>query len=115
MCAKVASGSRFERSKPASKNLPMSLVMRLPLKVSTATSNFMIGITAGASAAIYFRQGFIDPVLVGPVTLGTLGGAVLGAWMLPHLSTRWPRPFFARVVGFLGIEILWEAWCAWHG
>ncbi|MHB1284609.1 MAG: hypothetical protein ACYCZI_12175 [Metallibacterium scheffleri] len=43
----------------------MSLVMRLPLKVSTATSNFMIGIAAGASAAIYFRQGFIDPVLVG--------------------------------------------------
>ncbi len=84
--------------------------MRLPLKVSTATSNFMIGITAGASAAIYF-----DPVLVGPVMLGTLGGAVLGAWMLPHLSTRWLRPFFARVVGFLGIEILWEAWRAWHG
>jgi uncharacterized membrane protein YfcA len=49
------------------------------------------------------------------VTLGTQGGAVLGAWMLPHLSTRWLRPFFARVVGFLGIEILWEAWRAWHG
>jgi uncharacterized membrane protein YfcA len=49
------------------------------------------------------------------VTLGTLGGAVLGAWMLPHLSTRWLRPFFARVVGFFGIEILWGAWRAWHG
>jgi uncharacterized membrane protein YfcA len=65
MCAKVPCGSRFERSKPAPKNLPMSLVMRLPLKVSTATSNFMIGITAGASEAIYFRQGFIDPCWLG--------------------------------------------------
>ncbi|MCK9366369.1 MAG: sulfite exporter TauE/SafE family protein [Metallibacterium scheffleri] len=99
----------------ALKTLAMDLVMRLPLKVSTATSNFMIGITAGASAAIYFRQGFIDPVLIGPVTLGTLGGAVLGSWMLPHLRTRWLRPFFALVVGFLGVEILWEAWRAWHG
>ncbi len=98
----------------ALKTLAMDLVMRLPLKVSTATSNFMIGITAGASAGIYFSQGYIDPVLIGPVTLGTLGGAVLGSWMLPRISTRWLRPFFAVVVGALGIEILWEAWRAWH-
>ncbi len=99
----------------ALKTLAMDLVMRLPLKVSTATSNFMIGITAGASAGIYFSKGYVDPVLIGPVTLGTLGGAMLGAWLLPYLSTRWLRPFFALVVGGLGAEILWEAWRAWHG
>lgn len=99
----------------ALKTLAMDLVMRLPLKVSTATSNFMIGITAGASAGIYFSQGFVDPVLAGPVTLGTLGGAMAGAWLLPRLSIRWLRPFFALVVGLLGTEILWEVWRAWHG
>ena len=93
----------------ALKTLAMDLVMRLPLKVSTATSNFMIGITAGASAAIYYRQGFVDPDLAAPVVLGTLAGAALGARLLPKITARWLRPFFALVVGALGIEILWQA------
>lgn len=93
----------------ALKTLAMDLVMRLPLKVSTATSNFMIGITAGASAAIYYRQGYVDPILAGPVVLGTLAGAAAGAWLLPKITTRWLRPFFALLVGALGIEVLWQA------
>ncbi len=93
----------------ALKTLAMDLVMRLPLKVSTATSNFMIGITAGASAAIYYRQGYVDPVLAGPVVLGTLAGAAIGARLLPKITTRWLRPFFALVVGALGVEVLWQA------
>src|SRR5579862_2033956 len=63
----------------AVKVIGMDHVMRLPFKVSTTTSNFMIGVTAAASAGIYFRRGYIDPVLATPVMLGVLAGSLVGA------------------------------------
>ena len=67
----------------ALKVLAMDHAMRIPFKVSTSTSNFMIGVTAAASAGVYLHRGYIDPVLAMPVMLGVLGGSLLGA---RHLS-----------------------------
>ena len=61
------------------KVLAMDTAMRLPLKVSTTTSNFMIGVTAAASALIYFERGVIHPMVAAPIALGVLVGALLGA------------------------------------
>ena len=61
----------------------MDQAMRLPFKVSTTTSNFMIGVTAAASAGIYLSRGYIDPGLAMPVMLGVLIGSMLGARVLP--------------------------------
>jgi uncharacterized membrane protein YfcA len=58
----------------------------LPVKVSTTTSNFMIGVTAAASAGIYFSRGDISPLIAAPVALGILIGALVGARVLAHLS-----------------------------
>src|SRR5579863_921832 len=69
----------------ALKVLAMDRIMRLPFKVSTTTSNFMIGVTAAASAGIYLRHGFIHPAIVWPVMLGVLGGALIGARLVRHL------------------------------
>ncbi len=66
----------------AVKVLAMDQVMRMPFKVSTTTSNFMIGVTAAASAGIYLSRGYIDPGLAMPVMLGVLGGSMLGARLL---------------------------------
>jgi len=62
----------------AVKVLAMDQVMRMPFKVSTATSNFMIGVTAAASAGVYIRHGYVDPALAMPVMLGVLGGSMVG-------------------------------------
>ena len=64
------------------KVLAMDQMMRLPFKVSTTTSNFMIGVTAAASAGVYLHRGYIDPTLAFPVMLGVLAGALLGARIL---------------------------------
>ena len=69
----------------------MDQAMRLPFKVSTTTSNFMIGVTAAASAGVYLHRGYIDPALAMPVMLGVLAGAMLGARVLTrrrHASLR---------------------------
>jgi uncharacterized membrane protein YfcA len=68
----------------AVKVLAMDKIMRIPFKVSTTTSNFMIGVTAAASAGIYLSRGYVDPGLSFPVMLGVLGGALLGAKLLVH-------------------------------
>ncbi len=60
----------------------MDQIMRIPFKVTTATSNFMIGVTAAASVGIYLKNGYLDPVLVFPVAVGVLGGAFVGARLL---------------------------------
>jgi uncharacterized membrane protein YfcA len=90
------------------KVLAMDQAMRLPFKVSTTTSNFMIGVTAAASAGVYLRRGYIDPVLAFPVMLGVLTGATLGARMLPVLQTRWLRALFTAVVVILAIQMLYN-------
>lgn len=76
----------------------LDLVMHLPLKVATSTSNVMIGVTAAASAMLYFFRGDIDPLIAGPVAIGILGGAFLGARLLPHVPRRTLRYLFVIVL-----------------
>ncbi len=71
----------------ALKVIAMDNVMRLPFKVSTTTSNFMIGVTAAASAGIYLARGYLDPGIAAPVVLGVLPGALLGALLLPRIRS----------------------------
>jgi uncharacterized membrane protein YfcA len=90
------------------KVLAMDQAMRLPFKVSTTTSNFMIGVTAAASAGIYLHRGYIDPGLAFPVMLGVLGGALLGARMLSGANVRSLRFLFTGVVVVLAAEMLYK-------
>ena len=90
----------------ALKVLAMDGAMRLPMKVSSATSNFMIGVTAAASAGIYLGRGDVDPTLAAPVALGVLAGATLGARVLPRLSNRSVRLVFLPVLVAVGVETL---------
>jgi uncharacterized membrane protein YfcA len=90
----------------ALKVLAMDGAMGLPIKVSSATSNFMIGVTAAASAGIYLSRGDVDPRIAAPVALGVLGGAVLGARILPHLSSSAVRKIFVPVLILIGLQTL---------
>ncbi|MGA9060032.1 MAG: sulfite exporter TauE/SafE family protein [Terracidiphilus sp.] len=90
----------------AVKVIAMDRAMRIPFKVSTTTSNFMIGVTAAASAGIYLSRGFIDPRVAMPVMLGVLGGALLGARVLVHAPVRTLRAVFAIVILALAIEMI---------
>jgi uncharacterized membrane protein YfcA len=90
----------------ALKVLIHDLVMGLPPKVSTTTSNLIIGVTALAGTSVYLAAGVIDPGLVAPVMLGILLGAFLGTKLLVRLSNRSVRQFFLGVLLLLGIEML---------
>ncbi|HWH03030.1 MAG TPA: sulfite exporter TauE/SafE family protein [Gemmatimonadales bacterium] len=93
----------------AVKVLAMDNAMRLPFKVSTTTSNFMIGVTAAASAGVYLRRGYIDPVLSFPVMLGVLAGALLGARILTRTHPKHLRLVFSVVIVALAIEMVYRA------
>ena len=93
----------------AVKVLAMDQAMRIPFKVSTTTSNFMIGVTAAASAGIYLNRGFIDPGLAMPVMLGVLLGSVLGARLLMRAQTRALRVLFSVVILVLAFEMIYQA------
>jgi hypothetical protein len=80
--------------------------MRLPMKVSSATSNFMIGVTAAASAGIYLSRGDVDPRIAAPVALGVLAGALVGARLLQHISNRAVRLVFLPVLVVVGLETI---------
>jgi hypothetical protein len=84
----------------------MDLVMRLAIKVSTATSNFMIGVTAAASAGVYFARGDIDPFVAGPVATGVLIGAVGGSRLLGRLQSSVIRTVFVVVLLWVSAEML---------
>jgi uncharacterized membrane protein YfcA len=84
----------------------MDTALRLPLKVSSATSNFMIGVTAAASGVAYFARGDIDPLVAGPVALGSVLGAVLGARLLMAVSGDKLRRFFVVVLVALAAQML---------
>jgi uncharacterized membrane protein YfcA len=90
----------------ALKVLAMDQVMRLPFKVSTTTSNFMIGVTAAASAGIYLSRGYIDPRLALPVVLGVLVGALLGARLLTGAKVRVLRIVFTFVLLALAVQMI---------
>src|SRR5712692_11833392 len=88
------------------KVLAMDTAMRLPMKVSTTTSNFMIGVTAAASAGIYFSRGDIPPLITAPVALGVLLGAFIGVHPLMHLSNRIIRIIFLVVIVVAAVEMV---------
>ena len=90
----------------ALKVLAMDQAMCLPFKVSTTTSNFMIGVTAAASAGVYLGRGYVDPGLAMPVMLGVLAGSVLGARVLIVANSRWLRAVFAGVIVVLALEMI---------
>ena len=86
----------------------MDLAMRLPIKVSTATSNFMIGVTAAASAGVYFMRGEISPLIAAPVAAGVLIGATGGSRLLPRLKNRSIRIAFVVVLLWISGEMLYR-------
>ena len=88
------------------KVIAMDQAMRIPFKVSTATSNFMIGVTAAASASVYLSRGYINPGIVMPVMLGVLAGSLLGARLLSRLPVVLLRRVFAVVVGVMAIQMI---------
>jgi uncharacterized membrane protein YfcA len=93
----------------AVKVIAMDQVMRIPFKVSTATSNFMIGVTAAASAGVYLSRGYIDPGLAMPVVLGVLAGSTLGARFLTTARTPLLRKIFSGVIAILAIEMIYNS------
>jgi uncharacterized membrane protein YfcA len=92
----------------AVKVIAMDQAMGLPFKVSTTTSNFMIGVTAAASAGVYLGRGYIDPGLTMPVMLGVVVGSLVGARVLTHAKTRWLRLLFGLAIGILAIEMIYH-------
>lgn len=90
------------------KVLAMDHAMHLPFKVSTTTSNFMIGVTAAASAGIYLSRGYIDPGLALPVMIGVLSGALVGARILAGVRTRVLRAMFSVIIIVLAFEMLYK-------
>ena len=93
----------------ALKVLAMDNIMRIPFKVSTTTSNFMIGVTAAASAVVYLQRGYIHPGLVMPVVIGVLLGAVSGSKILVNASSskslRW---VFAVVITIVAVQMIYH-------
>ena len=94
----------------AVKVLAMDHIMRIPFKVSTTTSNFMIGVTAAASAGIYLRRGYIDPALAAPVMIGVLIGSLIGARLLVKFNVKSLRLIFSVVIFFLAVEMIYNGW-----
>ncbi len=92
----------------ALKVLAMDLVMKIPFKVSTTTSNFMIGVTAAASAVVYFQRGYIDPGLAMPVVLGVLAGAFLGSQILIKSGGKWLKAVFTAVIFFMAVQMIYH-------
>ena len=90
----------------AVKVLAMDHAMKIPFKVSTTTSNFMIGVTAAASAGLYLKRGYIDPGLAMPVMLGVLAGSLWGTRILVRAETKWLRLIFSVVIAVLGVQML---------
>jgi uncharacterized membrane protein YfcA len=88
------------------KVMAMDLFMKLPLKVSSATSNFMIGVTAAASAGVYFLRGDIDPKIAAPVALGVLFGATVGTRVMQRLKSKTIRRIFIPVLAFVSIQMI---------
>jgi uncharacterized membrane protein YfcA len=90
----------------AFKVVAMDQIMRIPFKVTTATSNFMIGVTAAASVGVYLKRGYLDPALVAPVALGVLAGAFLGAKLLPVAPVKLLRAIFLTAVSVIAVQMI---------
>ena len=92
----------------AVKVLAMDQAMGMPFKASTATSNFMIGVTAAASAGVYFNRGYVDPGLAMPVMLGVLAGSMAGARRLVQTRSGQLRLVFAFIILLLAVEMVYN-------
>jgi hypothetical protein len=92
----------------ALKVVAMDQAMKIPFKVSTTTSNFMIGVTAAASAGVYLSRGYIDPSLAMPVMIGVLIGSLMGTRVLVKTQTKSLRLVFSVVIVLLGVEMMFK-------
>jgi Predicted permeases len=92
----------------ALKVLAMDTAMKIPFKVSTTTSNFMVGVTAAASAVVYLQRGYIDPGLAMPIVIGVLFGAFLGSKILPKTNVKKLRLLFSVVIFLLAISMMYN-------
>src|SRR4029077_1879933 len=99
----------------AMKVLAMDQAMKIPFKVSTTTSNFMIGVTAAASAGLYLHRGYIDPGLAMPVMLGVLVGATLGTRVLARAQVRVLRLVFSVVIVALALQMIYIGYTGFEG
>ena len=88
------------------KVMAMDMFMKMPLKVSSATSNFMMGVTAAASATVYFLRGVIDPKISAPVALGVLIGARVGTKVMQRLKSKTIRKLFIPILAFVAIKMI---------
>ncbi len=88
------------------KVLALDRFLRLPMKIATATSNFMIGVTGAAGAGVLLAAGYINPLIAAPVAIGTVAGAFVGSQILPGLHNRTIRLLFLPVIVALAIEVI---------
>lgn len=86
----------------------MDQVMRMPFKASTATSNFMIGVTAASGAVVYFARGDVKPLVAGPIVLGVLLGAVIGARLMVKMKANRIRLCFIPVIAYTALEMIYR-------
>ena len=92
------------------KVLAMDAMMKVPFKVSTTTSNFMMGVTACASAVIYVQRGTIEPGIACPVMIGVLFGALTGARLLKRMDVRVLRQIFCVAIVLVAVNMIWQGW-----
>ena len=93
----------------AVKVMAMDYLMHVPLKVSSATSNFMIGVTAGAGALVFLARGDVSTVIAAPVAIGVTLGAFTGSRILPYADVQWLRVGFVAILLLIAIEMGWRA------
>jgi len=91
------------------KVLALDRVMQLPFKVSTTTSNFMIGVTAATSAGLYLHLGYIDPLLAMPVMMGVVVGSFFGARLLPHIRTKRLKSLFGCLMIIIAVQMIYKS------
>ncbi|WP_155287397.1 sulfite exporter TauE/SafE family protein [Lacticaseibacillus zhaodongensis] len=89
----------------AFKVIAMDTIMHMPLKPSSATSNLMMGVTAAASATVYFFNGSMQPQIAAPLAIGILIGATIGTRIMPLLPTRVLRMIFIPIIGYMGLQM----------
>lgn len=94
----------------ALKVLAMDSTMHIPFKVSTTTSNFMIGVTAAASAVVYLQRGYMDAGIAFPVVLGVLAGAFTGSKLLPRMDARVLKYIFCTAIAFVAVEMIFNGY-----
>ena len=90
------------------KVLAMDSCMKVPFKVSTTTSNFMIGVTAVTSAVVYLQRGYIEPGIAFPIMVGVLAGTMSGAKLLKHLDVRVLRKIFAVAILLVALNMIYN-------